>query len=57
MFRKCKGGSLGKDKQEMEEVVRFITPLIPNDKPIHLLGKNTDVDFLILRNWRLRVYR
>lgn len=32
------GGSVGKNKQELEEVVAFTRPLLPDDKPNHLLG-------------------
>jgi queuine tRNA-ribosyltransferase len=32
------GGSCGKDKKEMFEMVQFTTPLLPEDKPNHLLG-------------------
>ncbi len=32
------GGSVGKNKRELEELIRFTTPLLPEDKPVHLLG-------------------
>lgn len=32
------GGSVGKNKQELEEVIAFTRPLLPDDKPNHLLG-------------------
>lgn len=32
------GGSVGKNKQELQEVVAFTRPLLPDDKPNHLLG-------------------
>jgi queuine tRNA-ribosyltransferase len=32
------GGSVGKNKQELEEVVAFTRPLLPDEKPNHLLG-------------------
>jgi queuine tRNA-ribosyltransferase len=32
------GGSLGKTKQEMFELLHFTMPLLPSDKPNHLLG-------------------
>lgn len=32
------GGSVGKTKQELAEVVAFTRPLLPDDKPNHLLG-------------------
>lgn len=32
------GGSVGKNKQELEEMVAFTRPLIPDEKPNHLLG-------------------
>jgi len=34
----CVGGSLGKEKEEMYRVVGWTTPLLPDDKPRHLLG-------------------
>ncbi len=34
----CIGGSLGKDKEEMYQVVGWTAPLLPEDKPRHLLG-------------------
>jgi queuine tRNA-ribosyltransferase len=34
----CIGGSLGKDKEEMQRVVGWVTPLLPEDSPRHLLG-------------------
>jgi queuine tRNA-ribosyltransferase len=32
------GGSLGKTRQEMFDLLRFTMPLLPTDKPNHLLG-------------------
>lgn len=32
------GGSLGKTHDQMFDMLQFATPLIPEDKPIHLLG-------------------
>lgn len=32
------GGSVGKNKKELEELIRFTAPLLPQEKPIHLLG-------------------
>eukprot|EP01118_Nematostelium_gracile_P014764 TRINITY_DN5829_c0_g1_i1.p1 TRINITY_DN5829_c0_g1~~TRINITY_DN5829_c0_g1_i1.p1 ORF type:complete len:398 (+),score=61.38 TRINITY_DN5829_c0_g1_i1:52-1194(+) len=32
------GGSLGKDRQEMRELLAFVMPLLPMNKPVHLLG-------------------
>lgn len=32
------GGSVGKNKDELHELLRFTTPLLPEEKPIHLLG-------------------
>lgn len=32
------GGSLGKTRQEMFELLKFTMPLLPTDKPNHLLG-------------------
>ncbi len=32
------GGSLGKTRQEMFELLKFTTPLLPENKPNHLLG-------------------
>lgn len=32
------GGSVGKDRHEMHEMLKFLMPLLPEDKPIHLLG-------------------
>lgn len=32
------GGSVGKNKQELKEVVAFTRPLLPDEKPNHLLG-------------------
>lgn len=32
------GGSLGKDRLEMFELLRYLMPLLPADKPNHLLG-------------------
>jgi queuine tRNA-ribosyltransferase len=34
----CIGGSIGKDHAEMEDMLRFVLPLMPAHKPIHLLG-------------------
>ena len=32
------GGSFGRDKAEMLQLLEFLLPLIPTDKPNHLLG-------------------
>jgi queuine tRNA-ribosyltransferase/7-cyano-7-deazaguanine tRNA-ribosyltransferase len=32
------GGSLGKSKQEMHQVLEWTMPLLPSEKPVHLLG-------------------
>jgi queuine tRNA-ribosyltransferase len=32
------GGSVGKNKKELQEVIAFTRPLLPDDKPNHLLG-------------------
>ncbi len=32
------GGSLGKTRQEMFDLLRYVMPLLPTDKPNHLLG-------------------
>ncbi|NGX54164.1 MAG: Queuine tRNA-ribosyltransferase [Chlamydiae bacterium] len=32
------GGSVGKNRKEMEEMISFTSPLLPKEKPIHLLG-------------------
>lgn len=32
------GGSVGKNKQEMHEILTYTLPLLPEDKPNHLLG-------------------
>ena len=32
------GGSLGKTRQEMFDLLKFVMPLLPEDKPNHLLG-------------------
>jgi len=32
------GGSLGKDRKELIELLHFTMPLIPREKPVHLLG-------------------
>ncbi len=32
------GGSVGKTKKELKEVISFTRPLLPDDKPNHLLG-------------------
>ncbi len=32
------GGSMGKSKDEMEKILSFTLPLLPEDKPNHLLG-------------------
>ncbi|KAJ8600087.1 hypothetical protein CTAYLR_001907 [Chrysophaeum taylorii] len=32
------GGSLGKDRAEMLDLLEFLMPLVPRDKPNHLLG-------------------
>lgn len=42
----CIGGSLGKDKEEMHRVVSCVTPLLPEDRPRHLLGIGEIEDLL-----------
>lgn len=37
------GGSFGRDRSEMVEMLRYLMPLVPTDKPNHLLGMG-DVD-------------
>lgn len=32
------GGSVGKTKQELENLIAFVRPLLPDEKPNHLLG-------------------
>jgi hypothetical protein len=32
------GGSLGKDRKDVSDIVAFTVPLLPEDKPRHLLG-------------------
>lgn len=32
------GGSVGKNKQELKEVISYTRPLLPEEKPTHLLG-------------------
>jgi queuine tRNA-ribosyltransferase len=32
------GGSVGKDRKEMEAMLALTAPLLPDDKPVHLLG-------------------
>ncbi len=32
------GGSVGKNKQELHELIAFTRPLLPDDRPTHLLG-------------------
>lgn len=32
------GGSMGKNREEMIDMLSFVMPLLPNDKPNHLLG-------------------
>lgn len=32
------GGSVGKNKKELYELISFVRPLLPNDRPNHLLG-------------------
>jgi len=32
------GGSVGKDREEMTILLKFLMPLLPEEKPIHLLG-------------------
>ncbi|MCK4499270.1 tRNA-guanosine(34) transglycosylase [Candidatus Babeliales bacterium] len=32
------GGSVGKNRQEMHEMLSFMAPMLPGDKPRHLLG-------------------
>ena len=32
------GGSLGKTRDDLNELLRFVMPLLPLEKPVHLLG-------------------
>ena len=32
------GGSIGKNREEMTELLSFLTPRLPQEKPVHLLG-------------------
>jgi len=32
------GGSLGRDRKELIELLSFVMPLLPKEKPVHLLG-------------------
>ena len=32
------GGSLGKDRDEMLDLLQYVVPLLPKDKPNHILG-------------------
>ncbi len=32
------GGSIGKNRDEMSELLKFLAPMLPEDKPHHLLG-------------------
>merc|ERR1711933_530747 len=32
------GGSLGKDRDEMLDLLGYVLPLLPDDKPNHILG-------------------
>ena len=41
------GGSLGKDREELIDLLRFVMPLMPKDKPNHLLGI-ADIDSISL---------
>lgn len=40
------GGSLGKNRDELFELLRFVVPLLPQDRPNHLLGI-ADVDSIM----------
>ena len=40
------GLSVGESKEQMEEVVKFICPLMPLDKPRYLMGVGTPLDIL-----------
>lgn len=53
------GGSLGKNRTEMMEVISLLSAMIPKDKPVHLLGTpsrnlSTILSFLrrFYRHWR-----
>lgn len=37
-FGHCIGGSLGKTKEEMYEVIKYVAPKLDKNRPIHLLG-------------------
>ncbi|MFH1590817.1 MAG: tRNA guanosine(34) transglycosylase Tgt [archaeon] len=39
------GGSLGKSKADMHHILEWVVPLLPDDKPRHLLGIGTVEDF------------
>ena len=41
----CIGGSLGRDEKEMFQVVDWVTPYLPENKPRHLLGIGEVDDF------------
>lgn len=43
----CIGGSLGKDKEQMNATVRMTQAILPKEKPIHLLGIGGDLVDLI----------
>ena len=32
------GGSLGKDRSQLQRLLRFLMPLLPLERPTHLLG-------------------
>ena len=42
------GGSLGKSKEDMKEVLEWTTTLLPDDKPRHLLGIGTVEDLFAI---------
>jgi queuine tRNA-ribosyltransferase len=47
-FGICIGGSLGKNPEQMHEIVKFTRSQLRNDKPIHLLGIGTIKDLVLL---------
>lgn len=42
----CIGGSLGRDKPQMYEVVKMVMDIIPKEKPVHLLGIGDPEDLI-----------
>ena len=41
----CVGGSLGKDKDDMHAILDWTLPILPEERPRHLLGIGDPVDF------------